>query len=329
MTSVKKIIQKKGKNLFILNFVFLSLILCSLFIAMEEDRNIYDIFKGVCEVHNLQDLNHCYENNHYVRVYFDNAYSTNYGYYINNKLKAYYVDLDLEGYSLITIVKDDNAEELFQENSDIHYIEGVITDFTETQEHHGVIDTIKHDYLELFGSDWNEEQIDNFILPIQIDAYKNHKINNLCFLILLTLICGTLLRFIIKGMCMMLKPEHYKSYSKIENTDSLEQEFENQIIYQSQSICLTPNYILHFSFGKVIIKEVKSLIWAYKRVTKQYGIIVNNCYILNFKDGDHFVMNIKDEKVLEQFQTNILIGYTDENLKIYQKIVEEQKKEMR
>lgn len=75
------------------------------------------------------------------------------------------------------------------------------------------------------------------------------------------------------------------------------------------------------------IKEKKDLIWFYQKISKQYGVIVNKCYILNFKDGDNFDISINDENILNEFNQNMLVGYTSKNIKEYRKIVSEEKRE--
>lgn len=327
MRSIVNLIKKKGRNQFILNFVLLILLCLAGFYIFTVDRIYTDAFKGKCEVHSLDDLEYCYENNYYVRIYLDEVYSTNYGYYVNNTLKAYYVDIDVEGYSLITLVERDIAKELFSDNNSITYIDGVITYLDEYKDHNGVIDGIKKDYLENFGEEYTMEDIDSLILPIQVNSYQNPKSTFIFILMLLVIGLIVVIPFMIKGLLKMLKPDNYKGFSKIENKDKLEEEYENNVIVEKSNICLLPNYIIRKNAFNIKVKEKKDLIWVYKKIYKQNGITVNKCYILNFKDGDNFDISLKDENILNEFSQNILIGYTNQNRKEYRKIVNETKRE--
>lgn len=123
-----------------------------------------------------------------------------------------------------------------------------------------------------------------------------------------------------------MKPNNYKDFSKIENHENLEEEFENKVEIENKNICLLSSYIIKKMVFNIKIKEKKDLIWVYQKISKQYGVIVNKCYILNFKDGDNFDIRINDKNILNEFNQNILVGYTNENIKEYRKTVSEEKK---
>lgn len=328
MRSIINKIKRKGLNLLILNSILLILTFFCIYISIYDNRGIKDVFKVYCEVHTIADLEKCYNENYYIRIYFDNVYSTNYGYYIDEQLRAYYIDIDLEGYSLITVAKNDLAEELFNENNTITYIDGFITYLDDSEHHSGIVEKIKVDYLKTFGDEYTKEDIDNMVLPIQVNSYQNVKFDNISIICIFTCICAILIYFIIKGIYMLIKPTNYKYYSKIENKDLLKDEYQDKIIYENSKVCLTPNYIISFSFGKVIIKENKSLVWIFQRITKYYGVNMHKCYVLNFIDSDSIIIDLKDEQILNQFKSDILFGYSKENLNKYRKIVEQNKREI-
>lgn len=244
MRSILDLIKKQGRNLFILNIALLVLLSFAGYCLFIEDRTYSDLFKGTCEVHNLDDLEYCYENNYYIRIYLNDVYLTNYGYYVNDNLKAFYVDIDVGGYSFIALVDDDVANEIFSDDNSITYIDGVITKFNKLNEHFGVVDKIKNDYLEQFGEEYTMKDIDSLVIPIQMNAYQNSKSANILSLIILDGLVITAIIFIIKGLLMMMKPNSYKNFSKIENQKNLEEEFENKVVIENKNICLLPSYII-------------------------------------------------------------------------------------
>lgn len=54
--SILDLIKKKGRNLFILNIFLLFLLSFARYCLFIENRTYSDLFKGTCEVHNLDDL---------------------------------------------------------------------------------------------------------------------------------------------------------------------------------------------------------------------------------------------------------------------------------
>lgn len=329
MEKVLKLIQKKAKNLTILSVALLIVINGSLYFIIKGDKTMTDMFKPICEVHTKEDLKKCYSNNSYVRIYLNDVYTTEYGYYKNDNLLAYYIDIDIDGYSLITIVNKDLGEKIFDDEEKVDSIDGFITLFDEEESHKGVMNSIKKNYLEQFGENWTKEDIDDTFVPFQIDAYKNVKSENIILLAVFGIIDLVLLWIFGKSIYLIIYPNKNKSYQKIKDKELLNLELEEKILFQNKEFYLTPSYIIYSSPWNTKFKEKNLLVWIYPKITKQYGITVDKCYMLCFKDGDSFAIHMKEEKDTHYFDDIALIGYNQENLKEYRKIVEGYKKELK
>ena len=217
MEKVLKLIQKKAKNLTILSVALLIVINGFLYFIIKGDKTMMDMFKPICEVHTKEDLKKCYSNNSYVRIYLNDVYTTEYGYYKNDNLLAYYIDIDIDGYSLITIVNKGLGEKIFDKKEKIEFIDGFITLFDEEKSHKGVMNSIKKDYLEQFGEDWTKEDIDDTFVPFQINAYKNVKSENIILLAVFGIIDIVLLWIFGKSIYLIIYPNKNKSYQKIKD----------------------------------------------------------------------------------------------------------------
>lgn len=329
MKKVLKLIQKKERNLVILSITLLIILNIFLYFIIIDDKTIIDMFKPICEVHTKEDLKNCYSDNSYVRIYLNDVYTTEYGYYKNDHLLAYYIDIDIDGYSLITIVNKNLGENILNEKEKINYIDGFITQFDQEDSHKGVMDSIKKDYLEQFGENWTKEDVDNTFIPFQVNAYKNQKLENIIFLVIFGIGDILLIWLLVKSIYLMIVPNKNKSYQKIGNKDKLNLELEENILFQSKDFYLTSNYIIHSSLWNIKFKEKNLLVWIYPKMTKQYGITIDKCYMLCFKDGESFSIHMKEENNSHYFDNAVLIGYNQENSKNYKEIVKEYKKRLK
>lgn len=323
---MKEVIKKKGKNSIILSSIFLAIITLFIAVMITNDKEVSNLFKGNCEVHNIEDLKYCYNENQYVRVYYDELYTTDYGYYIDDVLQAYYLDLDLEGYSLLAVVDKSTGDNLIDNKK--NYLDAVITYFGEHEEHNQALAAIKKDYLESFGEGYTEEDIENLIVPFQLNAYDNIKTDNIATLSIFSVVWIIIAIFLINGILKTKNPDKYGSFAKVENKDLLEQEYNNNIIYKTKKVCVTPNYIIKTSFGNVTIKETKKLIWIYKHIHKVSFIPVMSEYVFRFLDGSSISLEWSNEQILSYFP-NRLMGYTSQNIQEYNKLVKQYKESIR
>ena len=322
-----EVISKKFRNQMLLCLVLLAATLLIGIIYIASSKPARDVFKGVCEVHNIDDLRKCYETNHHVRIYFDDMYYTNYGLYEDDVLHSYYIDLDIEGYSLIALIKKSEVEAL---DNGKKYVDGEFSLFENDPENSKILEQIKLDYVEIFSEDTGEEydleDIETIIIPFQLDAYHNFEkgsyfvIFGIFIIAIVIFIC-----FAIHGMKLMKSPEKYKLYAIIQNKEQLEYEFKNEVVFRKNNLYLTTNYIIVINFASVIINERKKLVWAYREVTKQYGIItVNKKYICKFLEGLDITISESAVEIFDYMQIP-LIGYNNQNIKEYNRLVKEYK----
>ncbi len=79
-----------------------------------------------------------------------------------------------------------------------------------------------------------------------------------------------------------------------------------------------------------MIRDVNDLKWAYFRNVKQNFVTTYRGTVFMFLVGKCIQLPIQDEnlfKILLEINPNILLGYTTENIKAYNKSVKEFKKE--
>lgn len=146
------------------------------YLCMEESeqRRMTDIFKEECIIESVDDIEVCKNKSYYVKVRFDDAYDTSYVYLENNKEVANYIDIDMDGYSLIVLVDKETAQKIF--NNEQFYVTGYITDFTTNKVHNNALNHIKDYYKdELFEGEYSSTEINEFFLNTEIMAFNTGK----------------------------------------------------------------------------------------------------------------------------------------------------------
>lgn len=103
--NIVKLSRRKALNKIFLGFGIILLVFLT-YLCMEESeqRRMTDIFKEECIIESVDDIEVCKNKSYYVKVRFDDAYDTSYVYLENNKEVANYIDIDMDGYSLIVLV---------------------------------------------------------------------------------------------------------------------------------------------------------------------------------------------------------------------------------
>jgi hypothetical protein len=115
-------------------------------------------FQGPKQINNIIELNNTKEGT-IIKLKFKRAYETGYSYYVNDEPVAQFLDIEINGKALISIVKNEEVERIInnEKNEDM-YIEGILCASDDLQ----IVDTlekIKGNYIEDFGEELTEEEI--------------------------------------------------------------------------------------------------------------------------------------------------------------------------
>lgn len=311
MKDVKSILKKKGRNLVILSILLLLLDLL-LFACFNTDGSISGLLKGKCIIDSAADVQSCKKENPYVKINFDAVYSTTYVYQLDEKTVAYYLDIDLDGKSLISLVDKDIAEKLL--NGEQKYVEGKLIDFYDV--HSDALAQIK----KYYASEGIEVTF--------IDAhFSNYDIDgDYIYLIILLIFTGFVLFNFGKGIYMIIKPEnnhYYKIYK--DEIEKLDRELNSEYRYKSKNVIITDSYIFNQTKCNLKIYNLTDVKWVYQKNVKRYGITVNKSIVINFIDGKNIIIPFKQKDALNHFNNDVLVGYTGENNKKYREIVKEYK----
>ena len=147
--NLKEVIQKRAKNYIMLN-IGLIIICALLFGFIITRKSVTESFKPVTEIHTYDELNVARYNSKYVRIYFEDAYETGYVYNYDGKTVAEYIDFDIDGYSLVGIVKKDEAKKIIDGSK--KYVEGRLEKFT--GENKSAFDEYVKDYVNKYKDEY-------------------------------------------------------------------------------------------------------------------------------------------------------------------------------
>ncbi len=289
-------------------------------------QDVSDYFKPECVIDSVQDVARCQGENKYVEVNFDTIYQTNYAYTINEKETGLFVDIDLDGYSLIAVVPISYEEDLF--SGDKTTVHGTLEVFQDEAMIDGY-QKIQQQYLEEFKDDATEEEILEMFLPYQLNAYNGKKsditLNILLFIIPFIVVCC----FAIYHFYRFIKPDMKQIYGKKdsqreETIKKMEDEYlHKEKEYQKNSLTLTEHYVIQKTTFLLKANQIDNIVWIYNRIIKQYGREVNRFLIICFNDGTSMNIRAKQEeydKIVEIIQTkndHILYGYKPEYQKAW------------
>lgn len=311
MKGIKSIIKKKGRNLVILSTLLLLLDLF-LFICFDTDNSMSGLLKDKCIINSVEDIQKCKKENPYVKINFDAVYNTTYVYQLDEKIVAYYLDIDLDGKSLISLVDKEIAPKLL--NGKQKYVEGKLIEFSD----------VHLDALEQIKKYYASEGIE----VTYIDAhFSNYNIDGdaICLVILL-IFTGFILFKFSKGIYMIVKPENNHYYKKYkEEIESLDRELNSEYRYHSKNVIITDNYIFNQTKYNLKIYRLEDVKWVYQKNIKRYGINIHKSIVINFVDGKNIIIPFKQKDVLDHLKNDVLVGYTGENSKKYREIVKEYK----
>lgn len=311
MKDLRSIIKKKGKNLVILSILLLLLDLF-LFACSDTDDSISGLLKGKCVIDSVADVQKCNKENPYVKINFDAAYDTTYVYQLNERTVAYYLDIDLDGKSLISLIDKNTADKIL--NGEQKYIEGKLIEF----------DYVHLDALEKIKKYYDSEGIQVTFIDANFSNYDIDE--DYISLIILLIFTGFILFNFGKGIYMIVKPENNYCYKlHKDEIEKIDKELNSEYRYKSKNVIITDNYIINQTKFNLKFYNLVDVKWVYQKNIKRYGVTVNSSIVINFIDGKNVIIPFKQKDALNCLKNDVLVGYTGENNKKYREIVKEYK----
>lgn len=148
---------------------------------------------------------------------------------------------------------------------------------------------------------------------------------------------GGFVSLIIGLICLIIYIVSFVRHKKVMqkyDRNMLETELMNAVNYPKNSLFLTDNYIISTLNGLMVI-EYSELVWAYNEKRYYNGIHIGT-YLRAYNNKNKFLQlayTKKNEDILQEIMlkikeknNNILIGFTDENKKLYKEIKKNLKK---
>lgn len=283
-----------------------------------------------CRIEKESDVNRCFHENPYVEVHTSKVYDAEYDYLYNKKKVARFVDVDINGYSMITLMTPEKATKLFEDESGNIVIRGKLEKFDHDAKLKGYR-AIQERYVTLFKEEATREEVLNNFTLVQFNEYRGSKTTLYIFT---TLGLGATLFFLFlafKELKYVVHPEEYhlnQNISLKEETkvEKIIKELENgQYDFQKKNIYLTKNYLID-KFGGMQVAERKNVAWIYEKITKQNGITSGKSWLVystDCKTPFHFAGFGKNHQELgevlkEQFP-HATFGYSNELAKQWNK----------
>ena len=315
MKNLKKKIRINNLKKAIICGVIIVILLGILF-AMKIDPSL--LYEDECIVETVDDIDKC--TNKYVKVKTSTVYDTEYLLTVDGESKGHFVDIDLDGRSLIAIVKIDKAKDLFKDGDKV--ITGKLEAFKKGALKDGYDEIVKK-YVDDFSEQASEEEIKSAFMPVQLNAYNASKYKILIpfVVIMLPLALAVLMfiNYIVKALFVRTKTR--------KNIDLalLEQELNNgPYLYNKNNFILTNNFAIYLQSGKISAALISELVWLYERNVTQLGSSVKKRYLVlcfdnNLKWRIKF-LNEDAEKVIQLLnykKPNLKAGYSKETLKAW------------
>lgn len=288
-------------------------------------QDVVDYFKPECTITTIGDVARCQKKNKYVKVTFDTIYRTGYAYTTDNIETGLFVDIDLDGYSLIAVVPIREEKALFEgKQKTVHGTLELFHDDAMVDGYH----KIKQKYLQDFKDDATEEEILGMFIPYQLNAYNGQKSNQtisiLVFLIPLVIAFG----FFCYHFYYFLKPDKRKIYGKkdvsFDEITKIEEEYQKkEKLYEKKPLMITDHYLIQKTAILLKANKIENIVWIYEHVVKQYGREVSRSFIICFNDGTSMaIVSNRNEydtiqEILREKNDHILYGYKPEYQKLW------------
>ncbi|MEG2448110.1 MAG: hypothetical protein RSB45_03535 [Bacilli bacterium] len=205
--------KKKKKHKIPLVKISLSLIglliLLTTFFYLNKQNNYLAVLKKECLITKKEDINVCLKTNNFVKITFSKFYSTNYIYKINNIPKAAFIDIDIQGTSIIALIDINQANHLLNTGTK-QSIRGYLKGF-EKQELIDVRDTIINNYISQGKTEEEKELIKAHISNTNLNQYNKIKLNHTIILICYSIIFLFLTILLFKNIYLIINNKFKKS----------------------------------------------------------------------------------------------------------------------
>lgn len=287
-----------------------------------------------CKVYNEDDLSRCFKENPYVEVHTQKVYDTNYDYVHNKKVTARFVDVDIDGYAMITLMTPSTAQKLIVSESEDIVIKGKLEKFDRGAKLKGY-NAIKEFYVSSLSDTMTREEVMNNFTLVQLNEYNGSKTSIYIWAVLGVGITILFFVLIIKQIKFIVHPEQYHLNKNITLSDEkavekIMKELEsNEYSYHDKNIYITKHYLIS-KIGGMLVAEKKNVAWIYEKIIKQNGITTGKSWIvfsLDQKNPFNFGNFGKKHKelgeILEKEFPNATFGYSDELNKKWHKNPEE------
>lgn len=193
---IKKKSYIKTGIIFIIFILFLVFFLINI-----REKKLLDIFKEPCIVTSTQELQNCVTKNKYLTIKTNKIYTTDYIYKTTNSTEALFIDIDIEGKSLIAVVEKKKAENLLNQQKDIQ-ITGKL-ELNNNSEMEKGKNNIINDYLNQVETEEQKELIKSNFLPGILNEYEMNQ--EIIIVITSVIILILLFLFLTKNVLLIIK----------------------------------------------------------------------------------------------------------------------------
>lgn len=283
-------------------------------IVKDSKKNIYNLNDIIISNEETKD---------YKRAYIDNMITPYKFAVYDNTTDAYYIVKDKK-YMYIVYMRENTYKSLVKDEYETPIkIEG-ITKYVPSD--------VKALALEEYNDGLSDEEkitesdFNDYFGDVYLDMTESDiSVSSLQFAV-------SIISLLIGFVGLIMNINKMKSFNKLDKDiiKEIDEEMNNDssIYYKKFNLYLTENYIITFS-GKMSVVKYSDIVWMYQKDKKSRGIKTNQCIVLALTNGDkpNIANSTLSKKSLEQYNqvwdyiiaknNNILVGYTDENIKKY------------
>ncbi len=280
MENLKKMIKMHSIKVI---FVWLFFIVIAVTLMIVGDITPKSLI-SYCKVYNEDDLSRCFKENPYVEIHTKKVYDANYDYIHNKKVAARFVDIDLNGYFMISLMTPSKAQQLFTTESEDIVIKGKLEKFDTGAKLKGY-NAIKEAYVVTMEEEATREEVMSNFTLVQFNEYNGSKIGIYIFAILGIGVIILFFVLIIKQFLFFIHPERYHLNKNItlgdeKSVEKIMKELEsNDYSYHDKNIYITKNYLIS-KIGGMAVAEKKNVAWIYEKIIKQNGITTGKSWIV-------------------------------------------------
>lgn len=276
-----------------------------------------------CQVYNEDDLSQCFQENPYVEIHTKKVYDTNYDYIHNKKVTARFVDVDLNGYFMITLMTPTKANNLINSESENIVIKGKLEKFDTGAKLKGY-NAIKELYLNSLKDTMTREEVMNNFTLVQLNEYNGSKTGIYIWTVIGTGLILVFVVLILKQFQFVIHPEKYHlnkntTLSDEKNVEKIMKELEsNEYSYHDKNIYITKHYLIS-KIGGMAVAEKKNIAWIYENIIKQNGITTGKSWIVfsldrktPFNFGNFGKKHKELGEILKREFPNATFGFSEE-----------------